>query len=141
MRKTIFIAALILATLACNFSTEDPEAIKSLERTQVAIELTQTAIAAPIKVPPPDTVAPPTAASPSATPIPQNGSISGTLGYPSSGIPPLEVYAISKRIRRNIICEDRAEPNNFFDQGCGGGRILFSCLRHCWQQYDSGRFY
>ncbi|MEK7442002.1 MAG: hypothetical protein AABZ78_14480, partial [Chloroflexota bacterium] len=74
MRKTIFIAALILATLACNFSTEDPEAIKSLERTQVAIELTQTAIAAPIKVPPPDTVAPPTAASPSATPIPQNGS-------------------------------------------------------------------
>ncbi|MEK7810060.1 MAG: hypothetical protein AAB571_13370 [Chloroflexota bacterium] len=96
MRKTIFIAALILATLACNFSTEDPEAIKSLERTKVAIELTQTAIAAPIKVPPKNTVAPPTAASPSATPIPQNGSISGTLGYPSSGIPPLEVYAISK---------------------------------------------
>ena len=100
MRKTIFIAALILATLACNFSTEDPEAIKSLERTKVAIELTQTAIAAPIKVPPPDTVAPPTAASPSATPIPQNGSISGTLGYPSSGIPPLEVYAISKRPKK-----------------------------------------
>lgn len=106
MKNYLFITALIAAAFACNLPTDsaptqDTQAIQNLARTQVAIELTQTAIAAPIKVPPPNTVAPPTAASPGTTPIlptaaPQNGSISGTLGYPSSGIPPLEVYAISK---------------------------------------------
>lgn len=99
MQRSIFVVTLIIATLACNFSTDAPtpdtQAIQNLARTQVAVELTQTAIAAPT-----NTVAPPSAAAPSATPIPptaapQNGSISGTLGYPSSGIPPLEVYAIS----------------------------------------------
>ena len=106
MKNYLFITALIAAAFACNLPTDsaptqDPQAIQNLARTQVAIELTQTAIAAPIKVPPTNTVAPPTAAAPSATPIPptaapQNGSISGALGYPSSGIPPLAVYAISK---------------------------------------------
>lgn len=104
MRKTIFITALILATLACNLPTDstptqDTQTIRNLARTQAAIELTQTAIAAPTKAA--HTAAPPTSAPPSATPIPptaapQTGSISGTLGYPSSGIPPLDVYAISK---------------------------------------------
>jgi len=101
MKNYLFITTLIAAAFACNLPTaaaptQDTQAIQNLARTQAAIELTQTAIAAPIKVLPPNTVAPPTAASPSATPIPQNGSISGTLGYPSSGIPPLDVYAISK---------------------------------------------
>lgn len=28
----------------------------------------------------------------------EKGSITGTLGYPSSGIPPLEIYAYNKKI-------------------------------------------
>jgi len=106
MRIKIFLLTLIIAALACNLPTDsaptpDTQAIQNLARTQAAIELTQTAIAAPTKASPANTVAPTTAATPKATPIPptaapQNGSISGTLGYPSSGIPPLAVYAISK---------------------------------------------
>ncbi len=99
MRTKILLLTLIIASLACNF---DSGSDANLVRTQVAIELTQTAIAKP--APAVSTVLPPTvaAAAPSAVPATAtasavaNGSISGALGYPSSGIPPLAVYAISK---------------------------------------------
>ena len=101
MRKYILFIALITATLACSFSTDSPTPDSSLLRTQVAIELTQTAIAQPapnIKVTTPTAaVAAPSAIPPKATAAAvANGSISGALGYPASGIPPLAVYAISK---------------------------------------------
>lgn len=107
MRRTIFIVTLVAATLACNFSTEDPEAIKSLERTKVAIELTQTAIAQPaplIKVTTPTAAASANPTAPTVAAPAANGSISGKLSYPGSYIPPMSVCALSKEDLKKSYC-------------------------------------
>ena len=50
-----------------------------------------------LELPPRNTPSPTPVSEKVAPPVPAKGSISGTLGYPSSFIPPLTVYAISEK--------------------------------------------
>lgn len=92
----------VLAMLACAVPALEPTPTEDIG-TQVALVLTQTAIAAtqPALVQPPveptvtetATPAAEATATETASPVPVTGAIMGNLCYPSEGIPPLTVYA------------------------------------------------
>jgi hypothetical protein len=90
MRKWIFLGVLALTTVFCSVSV-DPGSGSPTPDVEAIVNATLTAAAGGTPAVPAATDTP----APTFTPVNVTGAITGTLSYPSEGIPPLRVVAFN----------------------------------------------